>query len=144
MHERAVQNPYHGTHRTHTGALVPFRSWSVKEEGCTVGIGDDRLTASIEQPVLITRCVFHTLLQSRCNHVIVYVPDYRYICPLGKTHNHRSRGDTPWRAQTNTTLTDGHKGCGMRAGARNVPGMQEMVPGNQDAIGEDFRQGYVR
>ena len=21
---------------------------------------------------------------------------------LGKTHNHRSRGDTPWRAQTNT------------------------------------------
>ena len=30
--------------------------------------------------MLITRCVFHTLLQSRCNHVIVYVPDYRYIC----------------------------------------------------------------
>ena len=28
-----------------------------------VDIGDDRLTASIEQPVLITRCVFHTLLQ---------------------------------------------------------------------------------
>ena len=25
----------------------------------------DRLYASIEQPVLITRCVFHTLLQSR-------------------------------------------------------------------------------
>ena len=30
-----------------------------------VDIGDDRLTASIEQPVLITRCVFHTLLQSQ-------------------------------------------------------------------------------
>ena len=30
-----------------------------------VDIGDDRLTASIEQPVLITRCVFHTLLQTR-------------------------------------------------------------------------------
>ena len=25
---------------------------------------------------------------------------FTFICPLGKTHNHRSRGDTPWRAQT--------------------------------------------
>ena len=25
---------------------------------------------------------------------------FTFICHLGKTHNHRSRGDTPWRAQT--------------------------------------------
>ena len=36
--------------------------WCGHTEGCR-HIGDDRLTASIEQPVLITRCVFHTLLQ---------------------------------------------------------------------------------
>ena len=45
------------------------KTLSVKESLCEgtpgkgVDIGDDRLTASIEQPVLITRCVFHTLLQ---------------------------------------------------------------------------------
>ena len=27
---------------------------------------------------------------------------FTLISHLGKTHNHRSRGDTPWRAQTNT------------------------------------------
>ena len=27
---------------------------------------------------------------------------FTFIRHLGKTHNHRSRGDTPWRAQTNT------------------------------------------
>ena len=25
---------------------------------------------------------------------------FTFICHLGKTHNHRSRGDTPWKAQT--------------------------------------------
>ena len=25
---------------------------------------------------------------------------FTFISHLGKTHNHRSRGDTPWRAQT--------------------------------------------
>ena len=28
---------------------------------------------------------------------------FTFICPLGKTHNHRSRGDTPWVAQTLST-----------------------------------------
>ena len=25
---------------------------------------------------------------------------FTFICHPGKTHNHRSRGDTPWKAQT--------------------------------------------
>ena len=30
---------------------------------------------------------------------------FTFICPLGKTHNHRSRGDTPWRAQTDYCIS---------------------------------------
>ena len=39
-----------------------------------VDIGDDRLPASIEQPVLITRCVFHTLLQEFTGKVFISHP----------------------------------------------------------------------
>ena len=46
-----------------------------------------------------------------------------FIDHNGKTHGHRSRGDTTWRAQTNTTheTTDQHKGvrgqCAAHGGA---------------------------
>ena len=33
------------------------------------------------------------------------VSRFTFICHPGKTHNHRSRGDTPWRAQTWFFLT---------------------------------------
>ena len=31
---------------------------------------------------------------------VAAVVTFTLICHLGKTHNHQSRGDTPWEAQT--------------------------------------------
>jgi hypothetical protein len=42
-------------------------------------------------------------------------------CHLGKTHDHRSRGDTPWRAQT--THQDHTQACG--CGSSQVSGRQK-------------------
>ena len=43
-------------------------------------------------------CVRVSFEEPYCRAVFTFT----FICHPGKTHNHRSRGDTPWRAQTNT------------------------------------------
>ena len=40
---------------------------------------------------------------------------FTFICHLGKTHNHRSRGDTPWKAQTFRSAH--HRGKHSQSGA---------------------------
>ena len=41
------------------------------------------------------------VLGVRHSFVLPIISDFTFtfICHLGKTHDHRSRGDTPWRAQ---------------------------------------------
>ena len=51
-------------------------------------------------------------------HVHVYLP-------IGKTHNHRSRGDTPWRAQTVRRVPRG----GSRTVLGVVDGMTALIFG---------------
>ena len=42
---------------------------------------------------------------ARARAQLTFTFTFTFICHPGKTHNHRSRGDTSWRAQTVTTRT---------------------------------------
>ena len=52
---------------------------------------------------------------------------------IGKTHDHRSRGDTTWRAQTNTTHETSTNTRGCAGSARRTAGRRSARP--RDEVG---------
>ena len=56
-----------------------------------------------------------------------------HIGQIGKTHDHRSRGDTTWRAQTNTTHETSTNTRGCAGSARRTAGRRSARP--RDEVG---------
>ena len=63
---------------------------------------------------------------------VAFTLTFTFISHLGKTHNHRSRGDTPWRAQAKSMralimFASHHRLADSRSGSPPAPG-QAQVP----------------